>query len=140
MSKQKTKKIYMFFFQKPFFSCFSLIFFMRKLTKNKIIWVSILEITVNIYINVCIFVLSALNKILFPCVSNYGSKGRDAVKNSISNSVFTPFSTVKPSSYRYNTVCYLSCTVRYLSQPTRYLSQLFVTYHKVTKKKKLPVK
>ncbi len=73
-----------------------------------------MEITVNIYIYFCIFGLSALNKILFPYVFNYGSKGRDAVKNSISNSIFTPFSILTiqlPLQYRLLLIMYRSLII-----------------------------
>jgi hypothetical protein len=57
--------------------------------------------------------LSALNKILFPYVSNYGSKGRDAVKNSIS--------TVIP---------FLLHSVQYNHQlPKSTVTIPYVTYH-----------
>jgi hypothetical protein len=84
MFKKKKKKIYIYsFFIKRIFLMFFLYFSIKKKITKKLNNLSfhLGKITVSIYIyNFCIFVLSALNKILFPCVSNFGSKGRDAVK------------------------------------------------------------
>ena len=87
MFKQKTnKKIYIPFYQKNFSHVLSLFFYKKNKKLNNLSF-HLGKITVSIYIYMTcaflfyhFFVLSALNKILFPRVSNYGSKGRDAVK------------------------------------------------------------
>jgi uncharacterized membrane protein YesL len=90
---------------------------------------------VSIYINFCIFVLSALNKILFPCVSNYGSKGRDAVKTPF----LIPFYSIQyiktvslPLQYCMLLIMYgsLLITARLLVITARLL--LITELHKVT--------
>ncbi len=61
------------------------------------------------------FVLSVLNKILFPYVSNYGSKGRDAVK--------TPF-LIPFYSIQYIKNHPVTVTIPYVTYHVP-----FVTYH-----------
>jgi hypothetical protein len=87
-NKKITKNILSF--HKRFFSCPSLISFYEKITKKIYVVKNFffhkfgqlkLQIYISIYRCVIIFVLvSTFNKSLFPYVSKYGSKGRDAVK------------------------------------------------------------
>jgi hypothetical protein len=135
--KQKTKKCIFSLF-KDFFSC------LRKKLNN--LSFPLGKITVryqNIYdFWIFSFISFEQNFVSLCFVSNYGSKGRDAVKNSISNSIFTPFSTLKPSvtvtipyvTYHVPFVTYHSPLVTYHSPLVTYHSHLLLIteLHKVT--------